>query len=247
MESLKKIELRPQQETLLKFFGDNVKNNKKFTLIDAPTGSGKSIFSMFACDWYIKNHDKTATFDILTNSKILQEQYTKEFEFVNSLWGKDSYICEKYNTGCATGEKMCEVMGDSCDNCPYTKARTNFFEGQISLSNFHMFITYKMFVKAFWDRQRRSRVLIIDEANEFEMVLSDFITTQISERALKKLDIDQHVINTIINSVNNCFFIEEFKKIIENQILSILVVKSNEITKQISETDDIEIRKKVLN
>lgn len=244
MEALKNITPRPQQTTLLDFFGVNVKANKKFSLIDAPTGIGKSIFAMMACDWYVKNHDQFATFDVLTNSKILQEQYTKEFDFINSLWGKDSYMCDKYNTSCATGEKMCEIMGEQCDHCPYSSARKNFFEGQVSLSNFHMFFTYKMFVKAFWDRQRRSKVLIIDEAHEFEIVLSDFITTQISERSLKKLEIHQTVIDSISESVNNCYSIEGFRNIIETQVLAVLAAKTRETKDVIAETDEVEVKKK---
>lgn len=222
MESLKNIRLRPQQEQLLDFFEKNVRENIKYTLIDAPTGTGKSIFAMKACELYLREFDKTATFDVLTNSKILQEQYAREFEFINSLWGKDSYPCDTFNTTCGVGSQMCEATNRTCSNCPYDTARVNFFEGQVSLGNFHMFLTYKLFVKEFWNRQRQSKVLIIDEAHEFEMVLTDFITTQISELTLKRLTVDDTKIVSIMHMVKNCYNISEFVSIISESLLPAL-------------------------
>lgn len=244
MQSLKNITLRPQQIQLLDFVKKNIQDGIKFSLIDAPTGTGKSIFAMKACEMYVQEFDKYATFDVLTNSKILQEQYAREFEFINSLWGKDSYMCDTYNTTCGVGEQMCAAMNKSCDNCPYQTARTNFFEGQISLGNFHMFLTYKLFVKEFWNRQRQSKVLIIDEAHEFEMVLTDFITTQISELTLKKLTVKDNVVTSIMHSVKNCYNIEEFIKIISDILLPALGEALREHKSVITKSTDENDRKK---
>ena len=65
---------RPAQIKLLDFTKQCVMSNKKYMIIDAPVGIGKSYFSVMFMDWFKHNYDMTAQFDILTNSKILQEQ-----------------------------------------------------------------------------------------------------------------------------------------------------------------------------
>src|ERR1035441_2178095 len=101
---LKKIKLdkvpRPAQIKLLEFIKSSIKSNHKFTCLDIPTGVGKSYTAVMFMDWFKKHYDISANFDVLTNSKILQEQYTHDFDFMNSLWGKGSYQCDTYSCDC---------------------------------------------------------------------------------------------------------------------------------------------------
>jgi len=159
-------------------------SNKKYIMIDAPVGIGKSYYAVMAMDWFKKNYNASAQFDVLTNSKILQEQYTHDFEFMNSLWGKGSYECEKHQTDCGTGSEWCRIQNTKCEACPYAIAKTRFELGDVALTNFHLFLTYMMYMPMAW--KRSSQVLIIDEAHDFENVVCDFITTKISKPLLKR-------------------------------------------------------------
>lgn len=175
---------RPAQLQLMEFTKSCVLSNKKFIMIDAPVGVGKSYYSVMMMDWFKKNYNSSTQFDVLTNSKILQEQYTNDFDFMNSLWGKASYECEKHQTDCGTGGEWCKLQNSKCDNCPYAIAKTRFEMGDVALTNFHLFLTYKMYMPMAW--KRSSQVLIIDEAHSFENVVCDFITTSISKPLLKR-------------------------------------------------------------
>jgi ATP-dependent DNA helicase DinG len=174
---------RPEQVKLLDFTIDSIRNNKKFILIDAPVGLGKSFYSVMFMDWFKKNYDRSAQFDVLTNSKILQEQYTNDYEFMNSLWGIGSYDCSTYSTDCGTGSEFCKIKGVECEFCPYKSAKWKFENGDVALTNYHLFLTYMVYIPMAW--KRSSRVLIIDEGHSFENTFCDFITTKISKPLLK--------------------------------------------------------------
>ena len=96
---MKKINLkydpRPQQNEILDFVKESILTEEsKFMMLDAPTGIGKSYAAVMIADWYTKEVNNDAKIDILTNSKILQDQYTKDFSFIASLKGSNSYWCK---------------------------------------------------------------------------------------------------------------------------------------------------------
>jgi ATP-dependent DNA helicase DinG len=227
---------RPQQTELLDFTKQAIMSNKKFILIDAPVGIGKSYYSVMFMDWFKKEYDISASFDILTNSKILQEQYTNDFDFMNSLWGKGSYSCETFNTDCGSGMDWCKIQGVQCENCPYKEAKYKFENGDVALTNFHLFLTYKVFMPMAWKRQ--SRVLIIDEAHDFDSVFADFITTKISKPMLKRngfTDDETHRAMALFGDYPEDILIEEFIKIIKEPFLNIAKSVMNRLSREAEE------------
>lgn len=235
---------RPQQEELLDFTINAIKENKKYTMIDAPTGSGKSFFTVMFMDWFKKNYDPYATFDILTDSKILQEQYTNDYDFMNSLWGKGSYECEKHQTDCATGMEFCKLQGEHCEHCPYKEAKWKFENGDISLTNFHLFLTYMLYMPGAW--KRSSRVLIIDEAHNFESVTCDFITTKISKPLLKANGFKDDEVNKVYNVFGTdpeSLTLKEFCEIVNNDFLSIVKSVISRLSKEGEEGNTNSLKK----
>lgn len=234
---LKEIKLdktpRPEQKQLLDFSINSILSNKKFIIADAPVGIGKSYYSVMFMDWFQKNYDATAQFDILTNSKILQEQYTNDFDFMNSLWGKGSYVCEKYQTDCGTGAEWCKIQNSSCDNCPYKIAKYKFENGDVALTNFHLFLTYMVYMPMAF--KRSSRVLIIDEAHDFDSVFCDFITTKVSKPLLKRNGFSDEEIIKCLNLFGNNpedLTPEEFVNIIDEHFLPIVKTVINRLAKE---------------
>jgi ATP-dependent DNA helicase DinG len=213
---------RPEQTKLLDFTIESIKNNKKFILVDASVGIGKSYYAVMFMDWFQKNYDRSAQFDILTNSKILQEQYTNDFEFMNSLWGKGSYHCEQYNTDCSTGSEFCKIQKTECEFCPYKEAKYNFETNDVALTNYHLFLTYMLYMPMAW--KRSSRVLIIDEAGDFESVVCDFINTKISKPLLKMNGFDDSETEQALNTFGQNpedLTIHDFSKIVNTEFLTI--------------------------
>jgi Rad3-related DNA helicase len=61
----------------------------------------------------------------------------------------------------------------------------SFIAGDISLTNFYLFILYAIYNPKLMEN-RDARVLIVDESHEFDDVMSDFITIRITEGVVKK-------------------------------------------------------------
>ncbi len=224
---------RPDQTKLLEFSKSCVLSNKKFIMIDAPVGIGKSYYAVMFMDWFKTNYDRSAQFDILTNSKILQEQYTNDFDFINSLWGKGSYQCETHNTDCGTGSEWCRIQNTKCPECPYAIAKSRFEMGDVALTNFHLFLTYKLYMPMAW--KRTSRVLIIDEAHDFDSVFCDFVTTKISKPLLKRNGFNDDEISRALNVFGRNpedLFPEDFVQIVNDDFLPIVKSVINRLSRE---------------
>ena len=100
-----KYEPRDVQIEALDFIKYQIRHGKKYMMLNSPTGTGKSFFAVMFINWYLNHINPDARFDILTNSKILQNQYTDEFPFMCSLKGRNSYTCHTYNCSCQEGKE----------------------------------------------------------------------------------------------------------------------------------------------
>jgi len=184
---LSKYKPRKEQKEVMSFIESEYQKNKlnKFFLLNLPPGSGKSHLALMVSDWYKKNINRTARVDIITNSKILQDQYADTYESISDLKGKENYECETYSCSCAQGSEFNRLNKTTCDACPYASARESFIGGGISLTNFYLYILYAMYSPKLME-SRDARVLIVDEAHEFDDVMSNFISIKITEGLIKR-------------------------------------------------------------
>ena len=84
---LSKYKPRKEQREALEFIEREWNKNKtnKFYLMNLPVGVGKSHLAMMIANWYKKNVSKFARVDVITNSKILQDQYSETYESICDL------------------------------------------------------------------------------------------------------------------------------------------------------------------
>ena len=80
-KDLLKYKPRKEQRETLEFINSEYEKNKlnKFFLLNLPTGVGKSYLALMISQWYKTNVNRMARVDIITNSKILQDQYSDTF------------------------------------------------------------------------------------------------------------------------------------------------------------------------
>lgn len=223
-KDLKKYKPRKQQVECLEFIDREYKADvdNKFFLLNLPTGSGKSHLAMMIADWYIKNVDKKGKIDIITNSKILQDQYSDTYESIFDIRGMENYECEQFSCSCAEGRDFAKLSNLKCDNCPYVESRVNYVNKQISLTNFHLYTLYSVNNSKLLT-EREPRVLIMDECHEFENILSDYITFDVSEHAIKrnKLENEKKILSRLKNikeTAEFSDFIDFYKDEIEEKI-----------------------------
>jgi ATP-dependent DNA helicase DinG len=221
-KDLLKYKPRKEQKEALEFINSEYQTNKlnKFFLLNLPVGSGKSHLAVMISDWYKKNVNKLAKIDIITNSKILQDQYSDTYESISDLKGKENYECESYSCSCSQGAEFNRLNKTSCESCPYSSARESFITGGISLTNFYLYILYAIYNPKLIE-SRDARVLIVDEAHEFDDVMSDFISIKITETTIKKLKFsNESDILKRLKSITNILQYVEFLKYLTGEINS---------------------------
>ena len=179
---------RKEQRDALEFINSEYQKDKtnKFYLLNLPVGIGKSYLALMISDWYKKNVSKFARVDIITNSKILQDQYEDTFESISGLRGKENYECEAYSCSCAQGAEFNRLNKTTCEECPYSTSRENYISGGVSLTNFYLYILYAIYNPKLME-SRGARVLIVDEAHDFDDVMSDFVSIKITETIVKRM------------------------------------------------------------
>ncbi len=219
---LAKYKPRKEQKEALNFIESEYQKNKlnKFFLLNLPVGSGKSHLALMIADWYKKNVNRMARVDIITNSKILQDQYSGEYESICDLKGKENYECQSYSCSCAQGSEFNRLNKTSCESCPYSNARESYISGGVSLTNFYLYILYAMYNPKLME-SRDARVLIVDEAHEFDDVMSDFVSIKITEIIVKKFKFsNEYEIMKRLKGVTSIANYVEFLKFLGSEILT---------------------------
>jgi len=216
-----KYEPRDIQIDALNFTKHNINRGKKYILINAPTGIGKSYYSIMFINWYLNYVNNDAKFDLLTNSKILQNQYVKEFPFIRSLKGKNSYTCDTYNCSCQEGKELNLALKKKCEDCPYDEAFKDWTLSNTSLTNFHLFNTIHIFLPKLVE-SKKCNVLIIDEADSFESVLCDYISMKISQRSLKLIGFSDANIGHISKEMSGIKNIFQYIDFVKNYFINYL-------------------------
>ena len=226
---LAKYKPRKEQKEALSFIESEYQKNKlnKFFLLNLPVGSGKSHLALMIADWYKKNVNRMARVDIITNSKILQDQYSGEYESICDLKGKENYECQSYSCSCAQGSEFNRLNKTSCESCPYSNARESYISGGVSLTNFYLYILYAMYNPKLME-SRDARVLIVDEAHEFDDVMSDFVSIKITETIVKKFKFsNEYEIMKKLKGVTSISNYVEFLKFLASEILTTIESMEN--------------------
>jgi len=219
-KDLLKYQPRKEQQECIDFIDAEYKKNKenKFFLLNLPVGTGKSHLALMIADWYLKNVNGNAKFDVITNSKILQDQYVETYESINDLKGKENYECAQYSCSCAQGNEFNRLNKSSCDFCPHSGARDGYVSGRMSLTNFYLYILFQLYMTKMMD-SRGGNVLIVDEAHDFDDVMSDFITIKITEFVVKKLKFsNEDRILKDLKKINNISGYIDFLKDLQGEI-----------------------------
>ena len=215
---------RKEQKEAIEFIDSEYKSNtlNKFFLLNLPVGVGKSHLALMIADWYRKNVDRVSKVDIITNSKILQNQYADTYESIADLKGKENYECEQYACSCAQGSEFNRLNKTSCESCPYSSARENYMGGGISLTNFYLYILYAIYNPKVMEA-RGAKVLIVDESHEFDDVMSDFITIKITENIVKRYKFSrEYEIIKQLKSINTIGQYVNFLGFLQNEVISTL-------------------------
>lgn len=176
--------VRPSQRKALAAIERARDSQKKFVLLELPTGTGKSAVGFAAAKWA---SDWGSGGYILSTQKSLTAQYMRDFESAGlvELRGRSSYQCQDFRTNCEVGATRRSKDTTACLKCPYKAAKDKFVTQKSGVTNFDYFLAETLYSGQLPKRS----VLVIDEGHILEQKLLGFTDFEISPFNLQKYSV----------------------------------------------------------
>ncbi|MHA1289406.1 MAG: helicase C-terminal domain-containing protein, partial [Candidatus Thorarchaeota archaeon] len=156
-----------------------VDSDKKYVVLRAPTGSGKSVMAVVA-----GVEMDTKTYYVVHNIQ-LQNQIIKDFPFVANVKGRANFMCKAVLTGNATcdpgyhcGNKSKCPFDEECD---YKVQRREAIDSQFVVTNYAYFLAV---MNSRYGGFEHGGLVILDEAHIADSALSGYVNFDISRRKL---------------------------------------------------------------
>jgi ATP-dependent DNA helicase DinG len=202
--------IRPEQKQAIEFALDAYESGKRYCILEASTGVGKSAAAITIARYLEAHGEKTFDDDnmptsgtyVLTTQKVLQQQYMNDFgpgvghgkNLVLSIKSASNYRCGFYqDQSCAESRRVLSQLAKHIKGtdfhkhccggkCGYAKDKQAFLESPISVTNFSYFLAETMYGKQLIPRA----LLVIDEAHNVESEVGKFIEITFSEKFAKE-------------------------------------------------------------
>jgi len=194
-------EVRPIQEESINFILNSfLTNGKKYCLVEAPTGVGKSAIAVTVSKYfqYYQRSALVRTAWITTTQRILQRQYQRDFSWMPTIWSKNHYECpDKMGISCQFGTLVNDIFkGKYCD-CIYKKDKKLFLEDEISMTNLSFLLNHIEYTQEIDKR----KLLIVDECHTLDNALTEFVSITLDKFTIKEYGVEWIGINKSIEEV----------------------------------------------
>jgi len=175
-------------------------SGKKYVVLQAPTGSGKSVISYTVASYFASSDMQTF---VLTSQKGLQDQYVKDFADstypVETVKGAANYRCDlDKKRSCAVGVCKVNKKNKVACKCPYVRARNKVYkDSTVSILNYTYFLNMSVVTQQQRNNnlpedkilQKRRGLLVVDEAHNLENELLSWAGLEISLKKFKEQDL----------------------------------------------------------
>ncbi len=186
---------RPEQERALDMATEMVDAGERFVIAELGTGVGKSAVGVCLANYIrekggLPNGPGNVEYDqgayVLTSQKTLQDQYVRDFsKNVSDLRSSANFDCAN-GPGENCGQTMRYIRHtkkgegpNSCDGCPYKKAKDRFMAAPVSVTNYSYFLSETVYAGELKPRE----LLILDEAHNVEGEMRRWATFQVDEES----------------------------------------------------------------
>ena len=180
-------EIRPKQQNIINKINNNP--DKRYIIIEAETGVGKSAVAVTACKDGNKGY-------IVTSTKQLQNQYMSDFynQSITSVKGKNNYRCY-FEDRLTCNNGYCLInhkQSTECKKehlCPYYNARNRGLKSDIFLTSYKYFLKATDNPNTFLPRG----TVVFDECHLLESILVESFEITLS---LKDLDNKYNILDS---------------------------------------------------
>jgi len=222
---------RDGQREIIESIISAYQSGKKYVILDAPTGIGKSVIGYSIARYFGEAY-------ILTSQKILQDQYFKDFK-IPFILGRANYTCRKNNNftcdmgACFRNPKSYCKDSNGIYTCPYLIDKEICLRNNYSNLNYSYFLSITKFGKL-----EPRKLIICDESHGLESELIRQCSIKITEKSLtfngimnEKLpmisDSDGNKCNWLINTI-----LEKAKIELANVRLKVSKMNSMKMTRE---------------
>lgn len=158
---------RKIQQDAINFILDGFfKKNKRFIIVQASTGTGKSFIAATAAQYFNKEYNNSKSY-IVTPQIILQRQYQKQFPMYANISSRNNYSCQIFKESNCGDMKWLHLLNSipRCQYCLYQKEKKNFVDNKVSITNTSFFMSNILYNQ---DIIKKRSLLIIDQCHNLE-------------------------------------------------------------------------------
>lgn len=172
---------RRGQRSAIREITNHFDSGKRIVILEAPTGSGKSIIALSVAAML-----ETETV-VTTQTKQLAQQYMEVFKFAKVIEGRDNFECS-VSPGFTCAEGPC-VAGFKCERkhsiCPYYIQKNAAIESGCVITNIWYYINEVQYVGGL----RNRGLLVADEGHLLEQALLSVVSIDISARQFSRIGV----------------------------------------------------------
>jgi ATP-dependent DNA helicase DinG len=216
-------------------------NKKKFAIIEAPTGSGKSVIAYTAAKTIQKlcpiRNERGPYSITAVLTRALQTQYYESFDDMPILWSGSNYSCELFPDDPEQHWGGGQCLKRACTaykSCEYVNSVSEFKQADIGVTNYSYYLNAQ---------HLSSTVTIIDECHNLEESLCEWMKVEIStmylDRFLSRLVqlnvIDQKIAKSLHKTALSIIdtdddklnWLENLRKIASSYIENIVILRNS--------------------
>lgn len=158
-------------------------SGRRFVVLEAPTGSGKSAIAMTLA------REANSAY-VLTAQKLLQDQYLRDYPDVALMKGRSNYDCLVLpTTHAAAAPCLAGRTFPECEACPYFRSKDVAISADRTVMNYAYYLAELNYAGGFGSRD----LLILDEAHGIEAALMQFVEVRISDADLARVGVERRL------------------------------------------------------
>lgn len=164
----------PYQRELVQSILDWYEGDKRFLIISAPTGTGKSLLSL-ATQRALNKRVHT-----VVSTLRLQDQMRSSYRHAPVLKGRDNYDCQIVDVPVSQAPCQVGFQCDVRDTCPYFVDRESAYKSDYAVLNYTLYMN----LREFSDDFPTPDIMFCDEAHLINAEVEKYTTATITDREI---------------------------------------------------------------